>query len=102
MPKEMDDLERAAYGKRLRAARTDAGLSQQAVGDAIDCTQSFISRVEAGGMMLRAIDYPVVADLLGVDVLDLIGPLTTGERERIEARKASAEAYRDDAESTPI
>ena len=102
MPKEVDDLERSAYGKRLRRARTDAGLSQREVGEAIDCTQGFISRVEAGGMMLRAIDYPVVANLLGVDVLDLIGPLTAEERERIEARRASARAYKEDREDTPI
>lgn len=95
MPKEMDIWERGAYGRRLRSARTAAGLSQREVAEAIDCTQPFISRAEAGEMMLRAIDYPPVADLLGVDVLDLIGPLTDQERREMAAHKAKfAEARR--------
>ena len=80
-----------------RRARTGADLSQQRVASEIDCTQGFISRAEAGQMMLRAIDYPPVADLLGVDVLELIGPLTEEERSEIEASNAeAAEANRRD------
>lgn len=97
MPKEMNDQVRRAYGRRFKAARTGAGVSQRAIGQVIGCSQSFISRVEGGEMMLRAIDYPPVADLLGVDVLELIGPLTDEERTEIEAREAEiADANRRD------
>lgn len=97
MPKEMDDQERRAYGRRLRAARMKAGLSQREVAERIGGTQPFISRAEAGEMMLRAIDYPPVAELLGVDVLELIGPLTEEEQTEIGARRAAlAEANRRD------
>ena len=88
MPKEMNDLERRAYGRRLKAARDRSGLSQERLAEEIDCTQGFISRVEAGQMMLRAVDYPPIAELMGVDVLDLIGPLTDAEQSAIEARRA--------------
>ena len=103
MPKEMDIWERAAYGRRLRAARTQADLSQREVAETIDCTQPFISRAESGEMMLRAIDYPPVADLLGVDVLDLIGPLTDQERREMAEHKAKlSEARRQAGYGEPI
>ena len=87
MAKTMDPLEREAYGRRLRSARETAGLSQQELGQAIGHTQSYVSKVEAGEMMFRPIDYPPLAQLLGVPILALIGPLTEEERAEIEAFK---------------
>ena len=80
--------EMGAFGRRLRKARKAAQMTQRAVADALDCTQGFISRVEDGHLMLQAADYPVVAELLGVSILDLLGPLTTEERTQIAADEA--------------
>ena len=94
MPREADIWELRAYGRRLLRARDEADLSQREVGEAISCTQGFISRVEKGQMMLRAIDYPVVADLLGVSVGVLLGPFTAEERAAMVADLASMEEDR--------
>lgn len=85
MAKAIPVFEMRAYGRRLRNARNAAGLTQTAVGRVIGCNQPFIAKVEAGEMLLRPIDYPPVADLLGVDVLELIGPLTESELAQIAA-----------------
>lgn len=88
MAKETPHSTVVAYGKRLRKARQNAGVSQAEVAAAIGCQQSFISKAEHGQMMLRPIDYPPVADLLGVSVLDLIGRLTEEEQKEIQAFEA--------------
>lgn len=87
MAKSMCPFEMLAYGRRLRTARRRAGLSQREAGEVIGCTQSFMSKVEAGEMLLRPTDYPLVADALSLPVLDLIGPLTADERAAVDARK---------------
>jgi transcriptional regulator with XRE-family HTH domain len=86
MPRKVSFGEKIVYGQRLTRARGSA--NQRVVAEAIDCTQGFISRVEAGQMMLQAADYPVIAKLLGVSVQDLLGPFTAEERAQIEAASA--------------
>ena len=74
------------YARRLVRARKKAGRTQREVAEAISCTQGFISRVEDGQMMLRAADYPIVAEYLGVPIEELLGPFT--EEEKAELAKA--------------
>lgn len=88
MPRVVSYWEKIVYGRRLARARRGARVNQRTVAEAIDCTQGFISRVEAGQMMLQAADYPVIAELLGVSVEDLLGPFTAMERAQIEAAPA--------------
>lgn len=94
--------EKKVYGRRLLRARRTANVNQRTVAEAIECTQGFISRVEDGQMMLQAADYPVIAELLGVSILDLLGPLTTEERAQIAANEAKqAEDRRKAGYGTP-
>lgn len=95
MAKAIDPDEMKVYGARLRAARTAADVTQREVGKVIGCTQPYLSRVENGEMLLRPIDYPPVAALLGVAIL--IGPLTEEERERIDAVKRGRAEERNQA-----
>ena len=78
-----------AYGRRLRAAREAAGVKQRELANAIGCAQPFVSRAENGQMMLRAVDYHIVASLLGVSLDYLLGPLTAAERAEIAAADAA-------------
>jgi transcriptional regulator with XRE-family HTH domain len=102
MPRKVSFGEKIVYGQRLTRARDSANVNQRVVADAIDCTQGFISRVEAGQMMLQAADYPVIAKLLGVSVEDLLGQFTPEERAQIEAAPALlAEERRKDGYGDP-
>jgi transcriptional regulator with XRE-family HTH domain len=90
MAKEADMGKLALYGRRLRNARVAAERSQADVAAAIGCRQPFVSKAEAGEMMLRPYDYAVVAQLLGVEIDALIGLLT--EQELAEAERVLADA----------
>lgn len=81
-----------AYGRRLLQARKAAGVTQAEVARALDCQQPFVSKAERGQMMLRPFDYPTVASLLDVSIMDLIGPLTDEEKRQVEEFDREAEA----------
>lgn len=87
--KTLPDKTLQVYGRRLRMARLRAGVTQAAVAKVAECQQPFISKVERGEATLRPFDYPRVAALLGVSVLDLIGALTKEEKAEIEEANAS-------------
>lgn len=86
------------YGRRLRTARLNAGVTQAAVAKVINRQQSYVSKVEHGLGMFRPFDYPRVAALLGVSVLDLIGPFTDEENAEVEEEKAKFAAEKARAE----
>lgn len=90
MAKEAHVGRMQVYGRRLRQAREAAGTSQADVASAIGCGQPFVSKVEAGDMMLRPYDYAIVARLLGADLEALIGELTPEEHAEAEGYVADA------------
>lgn len=55
MKKSIHTNERAVFVKRLRLARTEAGLTQAEVAQKLGCTQSWISKVENGELRVEAI-----------------------------------------------
>ncbi|MER8186973.1 helix-turn-helix transcriptional regulator [Kitasatospora sp. NPDC094015] len=66
-----DEPYRVAFGKRLRALREQAGLSQSGAARAIGLDRSFYAGVEAGRHSIAADRLPGVARVLGVEVSDL-------------------------------
>ena len=53
----LHDREYRRFVARLRLAREEAGLSQQAVADAMGRSQRFVSRCETGERRVDAIEF---------------------------------------------
>ena len=52
-------------GKRLRAVRVDAGLSQKEIAERLGITQSYLSRIERGGNPINSVVVQL-AEILSV------------------------------------
>lgn len=65
MKKSIHTNERAVFVKRLKQARTEAGLTQAEVSKKLGCTQSWISKVENGELRVEAIWLNRLAKLYG-------------------------------------
>jgi transcriptional regulator with XRE-family HTH domain len=61
----------------LRAARLEAGLSQEEVADRLQRPQSFVSKYESGERRLDVIEYLEVCTALGASPHDIITALTS-------------------------
>ncbi|MET8698291.1 helix-turn-helix transcriptional regulator [Kitasatospora sp. NPDC004723] len=66
-----DEPYRVVFGKRLRALREAAGLSQSAAARAMGLDRSYYARLEAGRHSIAVDRLPGVARVLGVEVGDL-------------------------------
>lgn len=58
-------------GERVRALREDAGLTQEAVAEAMGVAVSTVSRLERGVSGINTRRLPALARALSVDVEDL-------------------------------
>ena len=83
---------RKVRGARVRRARRGADMKQSELGSALGVGQPFVSKVENGDMTFSPFDYPAVADLLDVSVLELLGPLTAAEKRLAEMIKKKLDA----------
>ncbi|MET7685805.1 helix-turn-helix transcriptional regulator [Streptomyces sp. NPDC005423] len=63
--------QRLAFGRRLRALRTRAGLTQTAVAVAAGMDRSFYAEVEAAVHSVSVDRIPALAQALGVKPADL-------------------------------
>ncbi len=54
--------------EQLRAARRDAGLTQEAVAELLDTTQAFISKVERGERRIDPVELAELAAIYEKDV----------------------------------
>jgi transcriptional regulator with XRE-family HTH domain len=64
------------YENRLKEIRTQAGISQRALGKVIGRPQTFISRIEVGDILpanMSVRNVYKIAEALGVRMEDLIG-----------------------------
>lgn len=61
-------------GRRIRAARTERGLTQKALGALAGVHDVHISRLDSGTLDTRISTLRKVAVALGVSVADLVGP----------------------------
>lgn len=86
---------------RIRELRLAAGLSQQALGDAIHVSKMTISDLERGRMVLTVDYMRRIARALGVATVDILAQedhpdaLTADERQLIEQYRAASEEQRD-------
>lgn len=65
--------DRAALGRRLRAAREDAGLSQQDVANKLGVYQSTVAFMENGRRDVSALELAQLARLFGMTTDALLG-----------------------------
>lgn len=66
-----------AIGPRIRAARTGAGLTLEAVADAAGLTKSFVSRLERDQVSPSVASLVAVCDVIGLRVGELFEQPTT-------------------------
>lgn len=64
--------DRAALGRRLRAARQHAGLSQQQAADVLCLSRPAISWMETGSRSVQALELKQLARLYNVSVMSLL------------------------------
>lgn len=66
MEKSLYTREQDAFLRLLRQAREDAGLTQVGLAEALERTQSFVSKVERGETRLDIIQLRTVLSAMGV------------------------------------
>jgi len=73
VPRSTDEADehRAAFGRRLRDLRQRAGMTQQALAEAVGIDRSFISDVETGRHSIAVDRAYQIAAALGVSISDL-------------------------------
>jgi transcriptional regulator with XRE-family HTH domain len=62
----------ARFGRNLRSARLAAGLSQEELAGQVGIRRSYLGRLEAGGSECRFITAMALADVLGIEIEDLL------------------------------
>ncbi|WP_234431797.1 helix-turn-helix domain-containing protein [Streptomyces sp. NRRL S-241] len=65
---------RRVIGARIRAARTDARLTQEALAEAVGIDSKTVHRIEYGLSDPRLSVLLDLADALGVPLVELVGP----------------------------
>jgi transcriptional regulator with XRE-family HTH domain len=63
---------REALGRSIAAARTEAGLTQEALGKRTELGQTVVSRIENGVRRVEFIELVSIAEALGVEVSALL------------------------------
>ncbi|MBV2363006.1 helix-turn-helix domain-containing protein [Streptomonospora sp. NEAU-YY374] len=71
----MEDLSWERIGERVRASRAAAGLSQQALADAVGLERSMVSKLESGDRRIDAVELTRIARAVGVPVSHFPNPL---------------------------
>ena len=64
-------MDKVSFGKRIRALRKAAGLTQEQLGDAVGVTRSAISLIERGGGYPSIETADAIAQTLGIPIEDL-------------------------------
>lgn len=90
MTEDQRTEERRVIGRRLKAARKRAGLSQLEVAQAIDVTERTYGGYEQGRNDAIYRQVFAIADVLGVDPDSIVGPAPTVD-ESAEARLSRVE-----------
>jgi transcriptional regulator with XRE-family HTH domain len=65
-------MEREDLGAAIATARTEAGLTQQQLGDLTGLGQTIVSRIESGHRRIESIELLAIARTLSVDVSELL------------------------------
>lgn len=72
---------------RLRAARKEAGITQQELARRLRRPQSFISKYENAERRLDVVEYLQVTTALGVDARDLLHGLSDDLGLRVQSKR---------------
>jgi transcriptional regulator with XRE-family HTH domain len=78
---------RQVIGLRARRARKAKGLTQAEVGEALGYSQGAMSKIELGHIQVDALAAGKIAEVLGLDLADLLAPPTEEETAALESRK---------------
>jgi DNA-binding XRE family transcriptional regulator len=62
-----------AWGKRLREVRTEKDMSGSELAQKVGVTRQHIQRIETGRSAASVEVWICIADVLGVDLTDLVG-----------------------------
>ena len=68
------DQLRSTIGSNIRTRRTEMGLSQQAIADAVELSQAQINRIEKGVSSFPADLFAILGEVLQVDPLFFLTP----------------------------
>lgn len=68
MKKSIHTKERAVFVGRLKKARLEAGLTQDQVAEKLECSQSWVSKIELGELRVEAMWLNRLAKLYGKSV----------------------------------
>ena len=82
-------------GRRIRAARTAVGITQETAADALDLSQPTYSRIESGDRELTGPELIRLADLFGIRVGALLAYPEIQARACFAARKSGESASMD-------
>lgn len=75
MEKSIHTREYAAFLRLLKRVREDTGMTQVQLAEALDKTQSFVSKVERGETRLDVIQLRTVLAALGVTLTEFAAQL---------------------------
>ena len=85
--KPINDAAYARFLERLKAARKQAGISQELLASRLQKHQTFVSKVENGERLLDLVEYLRWAREIDADALKLLQPLADGLQGRRRPRK---------------
>lgn len=71
---------RSTMGKNIHLRRTELGLSQQSLGDAVELSQAQIARIEGGNSSFPADLFAVLGEVLQVDPLFFLTPQRSNQK----------------------
>jgi len=71
MPTESEALERVRIGARIRALRTDRGLTVEALAAAVGCSRPHLSNIEGGRSRADTATRTTIAGVLGLSLDEL-------------------------------
>lgn len=71
----MSDEKQKLIGRRIRAAREEAGLSQEQLGEMIGYSAMGVSHLESGDRKIKLEDLQKIAEKLEADINYLLEPI---------------------------
>jgi len=72
----MNDEKQKIIGRRVRAAREEAGFSQEQLGSKIGYSAMGISHLENGNRKIKLEDLQKIAEVLKIEINYLLEPIT--------------------------
>lgn len=81
---QADRIDQEAFGKRLAAARSEKGLTQETFSEMVDISKNYVSDLERGKKMPSWGKMVRMSDILGVSIDYLVCDSTERGRREVE------------------